>query len=355
MRSQRADEILERISHEVFNNHEVDMLHLAFSPSVSQERLNSVLEGWDLNEGDIKCRTIAFNLAKTHPEISFPEKYLKTLQDIKLSCRERYLMILSHFLKIIKVLDSKGIDYLLLKGGAMRVYRPDFSRWTADLDILVPEERYKEAQETIESIGYIPFKSIHSTGFKDPATRQAFVDIHRFVGIGTVKAKILNEDLVRRSISLPFSSLTVRVPSPEDMVFISMVNFWKNVMERSSDNSVANLCFDLKFLKEYNGALNWDIIRSEAIATDTVEAVYIAKKILSEVLPDFFPIKFIEGDIDPSKLAKLVSRTCYTRDSVRVLRQFNLSEAFKNIGSLFKYFLYRCKFFVVKRFHLILP
>ena len=181
------------------------------------------------------------------------------------------------------------------------------------------------------------------------------MDIHRFVGIGTVKAKILNKDLVRRSISLPFSSLTVRVPSPEDMVFISLVNFWKNVMERTSDNSVANLCFDLKFLKEYNGALNWEIIRSEAIATDTVEAVYIAKKILSEVLPDFFPTKFIEGDIDPYKLAKLISRMCYTRDSVRVLRQFNLSEAFKNIGSLSKYFLYRCKFFVVKRFHLILP
>ena len=99
--------------------------------------------------------------------------------------------------------------------------------------------------------------------------------------------------------------------------------------------------------------MNWDIIRSDAMITDTVEAVYISKRLLGSVLPDFFPEGFIDEDVDPSKLRKLISRTRYTRNSVSVLRDFSLPGAIKNAKSLSQYFLYRAKFFFVKRFHLL--
>lgn len=353
MVNKREEECLAELSKEVFNNVEVKMLRLAMSPSVDQGELDSSLAGWNIEQASVKSQTIAFNLSITHPEISFPKECEPVLQRMRFSCRERYLTILPHFVKVIKVLESRGIKYIILKGGAMRVYRPAYPRWTSDIDILVPGVQYKEALEIFKNQGYTLFKSIHSTGLEDPVTKQSFVDIHRFVGTGTIKAKLLSRDLACRALSLKFSSSSATVPCPEDMVFISLVNFWKNVTDVTSENSMANLCFDLKFLEDYSGGLNWDIIRSDARTTDTVEAVYISKRLLGSVLPDFFPEGFIDEDVDPARLRKLISRTRYTRSSVSVLRDFTLSGAIKNATNLSKYFLYRAKFFFVKRFHLL--
>jgi hypothetical protein len=344
---------LTELTREVFDEVEIKMLRLAMSPVITQAELDSALCGWDIHKAGSKGQTIAFNISKTHPEVSFPKEYLNVLHRIGLSCRERYLTILPHFVKVIKVLEAKGLDFIILKGGAMRVYRPDYPRCTADVDILVPGSHYKKALDIFKNKGYSLFKSIHSTGLKDPATGQSLVDIHRFVGIGTIKAKRLSRELAGRALTLKFSSTTAIVPCPEDMVFISLVNFWKNVTDITSENSMANLCFDLKFLKDYSGGLNWDIVRSDARTTDTVEALYISKRLLEAVLPDFFPEGFIDEDIDSSKLRKLISRTRYTRNSVSVLRDFSLLGAIKNASSLSQYFFYRVKFFFVKRFHLI--
>ena len=172
--------------------------------------------------------------------------------------------------------------------------------------------------------------------------------------MGTGKEKLFNDILAKRAITLPFSSLSVKVPSPEDMVFISLVNFWKNVTYKTSERSVANLCFDLKFLKEREGGLNWDTIRSNALTTESVETVYLASRLLDGIIPGFFPDGFLEEEADLKKVETLMAQTLHTRNVLCPLQdeigEFNIIKALKEGKPFFKYIFLRAKYFLLKRF-----
>ncbi len=348
---------IKAIANELFDSSEKKMLALVRSGEVTQSELDSAIDGWDSTTATFKSLTIAFNLAKNHPEVSFPSHVLPQLQQVGITSRKRYLEILPHFVKVVKALDSKGIPFIFLKGGAMRVYRPDIPRWSADIDVLVPEERYEEVLAEVKQMGYFLHLSPHSAGIRDLENGQDFVDIHKYVSMDTGKERNLNEPLVSRSVVLPFSSYQVRVPCPEDMVFISLVNFCKNIAHIFHDNSnisIANLCFDLVFLDSRSSGLDWEIVRSDARITGSSEAVYLAIKILEEVIPDYFPKGFLVEDIDYKKVKRLLSRIVFSKDVLGPLREeigvFNVSKAAERKVNPLRYLYLRTKYFFLKRY-----
>ncbi|MBR5176081.1 MAG: nucleotidyltransferase family protein [Bacteroidales bacterium] len=333
------------------------MIRLALSPVISQDELDSVVEGWDAASAPFNSQIIAFNLAKNHPEVSFPKNIQPLLQQAAIFSRKRHLEILPHFSRVVKVLENKEIPFILIKGGAMRAYRPERPRWTADIDILVPEDKYEEVLKETEKMGYILHRSPHSSGLREPSSDQDFVDIHHYVSMDTGKERNLNEPLTIRAITLPFSSSSVKVPCPEDMVFISLVNFWKNVTHISRENSkisFANLCFDLMFLNDRSGGLDWDVIRTNARITGSVETVYLAARVLDLIIPGFFPKSFMEEETANHRVKKLISRTLFTRNVICPLRdeigEFDFGKALKQKRNPFKYIYLRVKYFIVKRF-----
>ena len=318
----KLDINIKSIAQELFSERDIKMIRLALSPIIAQDELDSVVDGWDAASAPFNSQIIALNLAKNHPEVAFPKEIQPILQQAAILSRKRHLEILPHFSRVVKVLDNKEIPFILIKGGAMRAYRPERPRWTADIDILVPEDKYEYALKEAGKLGYILHRSPHSSGLREPS-----------------------------------SASTVKVPCPEDMVFISLVNFWKNVTHISRENSkisFANLCFDLIFLRDRSGGLDWDVIRTNASITGSVETVYLAARVLDHVIPGFFPERFLEKEADPNMVNRLMSRTLFTRNVICPLRdkigEFDFRKAMKQDRNPFRYIYLRTKYFVLKRF-----
>lgn len=351
MEKESSDNKIATLSGEIFDDLEARMLRLAMSDGESHEDIESVLDGCGIGNKPFKTQIIAFNLFKSHPEIQISKETTLALMRAKVTCRERYLQILPHLLKILKTLDDREIRILLIKGGAMKAYRPDCPRWMADVDIVVPEDKYEEAVELSEKVGYKPLKRLHSTDLKDPVSGQTFVDIHHYISTNTNKGYMLNDGLWKRAINIPVSFFPhhVLVPCPEDMMFISLVNFWKNVNDMTSEGSVASLFFDLKLLKEYKDDFDWEIVRSDAMVTGTVETACFSVRLLESIMPGFFPDNFLGSDISLAKLDKLIERTVSSRTVLGLVRNFNLIGAIKNVKCFINYTYYRAKTFILKR------
>lgn len=354
MKNKQLDTTLANLALDVFGETDIRSLRLAFSSVVSQEEVDSLLEKVDFNKCSDASLTIAANFAASHPEISFPEEAKPLLSKTGSRCKARHMQLLTHFSKIHAALNEKGIPFIVIKGGAMKSYRPEYARWMSDVDVLIPGDDFQKAVDAVKGLGFIMSETRHSAGLRDPKTMQNVVDIHRFIPMGTGKERSFNETLSQRAISLLFSSLPVRVPCPEDMVFISLVNFWKNVTNKTSERSVANLCPDLKYFVEREGGLNWETVRSNALMTGTAETVYLSTRLLENVVPGLFPENFLEGDVDQALVEKRLAQTTHTRNVLCPLQEeigeFNIIKALKEKRPFFKYLSLRTKYFFLKRF-----
>lgn len=332
------------------------LLNMALSSGISQADLDSLLSVWDIEKAPIHSVMLMAYLSKIHPELTFPETVLPRLQGVLTFSRFQTLKLSAHFHKIAEALNGKGISFILLKGGAMKVYRPDFPRWMSDIDALVPAPEFKAAVATVKGLGYIPLRCAHSVDLRAPGTKDNIVDIHRFIQMDTGKERRFNKVLAERAVKRDFFSSEVLVPSPEDMVFISLVNFWKNIAHKTSEGSVVSSFFDLKYLVENKPGFDWETVRSNARLTGSTETVYLAAKLLDSLAPGILPERFLEDEAVPKKAEKILKRTIYQRDVLCPLRdeigEFNLIEAYKARKPFWKYISLRTKYFFLKRVRL---
>lgn len=329
------------------------LLQLSFSSGISQEELDEFLDTWDIEAAPIQSVMLLAYLKKAHPELVFPEKINPRLQGVLTFCRFQNLKLSSHFHKIAEAFRKVGIPFLLLKGGAMKVYRPDFPRWMADMDVLVPEDRFREAVSAVKALGYETFKSAHSFDMRLPGTKENIVDIHRFLHMDTGKESLLNDDLFERARKMPMFSSEGLVPCPEDMVFISLVNFWNNVSFKTSAGSVVSTFFDIKYLVDSTPGFDWDRVRSDALKTGSADEACLSAIVLDSIVPGVLPYGFMALDGDLKRTERIVKRAGYNRDVLFPLREeigdFNILAAIRERRNLWRYFCLRARFFFLKR------
>lgn len=329
------------------------LLELSFSSGITQDELDAFLGSWDIEAAPIQSVMLLAYLKRVHPELAFPEKINPRLQGVLTFCRFQNLKLSSHFHKIAEALRKDGVPFLLLKGGAMKVYRPDFPRWMADMDILAKEGTFRAAVASVRNLGYEPFKSAHSHDMRLPGTKENIVDIHRFLHMDTGKERLLNEDLFRRARKVPMFSSEGLVPCPEDMVFISLVNFWNNVSYKTSAGSVVSTFFDLKYLVDGTPGFDWGIVRADALKTGSAEAVYLATRLLDSFIPEVLPKDFLAADVNPKKINRIARRAEYNREVLFLLREdigdFNIPATIKSGRNIWEYLRLRTRFFFLKR------
>ena len=75
-----VDKVLSVLTEEVLTAEERQLLSFALAPSVSQESLDTFLEGWDIEDSPFPSILLLSYLMKTHPDLSFPDSVMPRLK-----------------------------------------------------------------------------------------------------------------------------------------------------------------------------------------------------------------------------------------------------------------------------------
>ena len=266
------------------------LLRLALDERQGQADLDAFLNDWDIEAAPIKSVLLAAYIMKNRPNLKFPQSVSPRLNGVLSFCRFQNLKREAHFKKIASALCNEGIIPMIIKGGAMKVYRPDFPRWMNDIDILVPASDYDRAVDIAVSLGYGRMMiTDHSVDLHQSDSEEGLLDIHKHLEMFTGKEITLNEGFFSRASKRNFFSTKGLLPSPEDMVFIALVNLYKNLAKNQTIESSVTTFFDIKYLIGLNECFDIGIVWENARKSDTVFQVMFASKVVESVVPGIFP------------------------------------------------------------------
>ena len=174
-----------------------------------------------------------------------------------------------------------------------------------DIDIIVRKEDYEKAVKTAEEMGYDCARSLHSVDLHLNGSEEGILDIHHFINMNTGQEKSINESLFQRAKQERVFGVPARIPSWEDMLFISLVNMSRNITEKTSIGGLLYTLFDIRFFLQKSD-FNWQIVIENARKTRTEMQLAFITKLINKLFPDFLPEK-IDG-ID--SFAKLLNDYC---------------------------------------------
>lgn len=284
------EDVIRREAEEVISEQDRVLLRLALDDDSRQEDLDAFLANWDIEEAPIKSVLLVAYVMKTRTDLKFPSSITPRLNGVLSFCKFQNLKREAHFSKICGALAKENIPCIILKGGAMKVYRPEFPRWMNDIDMLVPSEDYDRAVDIAVSLGYSSSMCTdHSVDLHHPDSDEGLLDIHKHLEMFTGKEEALNEGLFARSSARHFFMTDGRVPSPEDMVFISLVNLYKNLAKKQTPESSLTTFYDLKYLTRLNPVFDWEVVKNNCELSDASFQVIFSSMIVESVVSDVFP------------------------------------------------------------------
>ena len=291
MKKELESRLLDSCSRTVLDPSEQKVLSFALSrDGITQAQLDSFLSDWDIEKAPIFSVMLLAYATARREDLVLPPRVGPRLKGVLQFCRFQNLKKEAHFSKVAKALGLAGIPALILKGGAMKVYRPDFPRWMNDIDFLVPAADYERAVSIARDLGYgDPMVTDHSVDLRIPGSGEGLLDIHRQLELGTGKENALNEVLFHRAWKRKIFSADGLLPCPEDMVFIALVNFYNNMERRQTPESSATTFFDIRFLVESTPSFRWEIVRDNARLTGTGFQLALASRVVSAYLEDLIP------------------------------------------------------------------
>lgn len=320
---------LKRISQETLSDVNRRILKLALAGEATQERLDSFLSSWNIEEAPLTEAIMLSYLMKLHPELRFPESISPRLSGLLPFCRYKYLDLVRYFGTYARALQAHGIEFLVMKGGAMKALRPDFPRWLGDIDILVHEKDYPKCAPIAKLLGFEIHPAKQSTDLYKNGN--GVLDVHRFIPMSTGRERAINADLFARSVATRVFNAEARMLSREDLLFGILVNLFRNMADNSSLDSVLYSFFDVQYLLEGPG-FNWDIVRQNAAKTGTKAHLVLAARFLNDAVPGLFPEEELENP--GNELRKMLIHMYYRRYVLRVeqeaLGDFNIIRTFRS-------------------------
>jgi len=213
-------------------SHPLRFLALCARPELDDElrcRLATAaatLEPWDLVVLAAEYHEIA-GLLYSHLKaagVQLPRKACRTLEGFVARTRHATRIRLQVLAEVLEIVNTQGIETLVLKGGALALtlYREPAHRPLADLDLWVAPERIEEAQATLLRQGYAihPAHGLPEHRHLPPVSREldgirVMVELHRTIGAGR------SEDpaaLLDRSIPFEVGEQPARTLGPADML-----------------------------------------------------------------------------------------------------------------------------------------
>ncbi len=269
---------------------EEQLLSLAFDKGKNQSDFDDFLKTWDAGKASLKTVLLVCQVLGKRTDISAPDSLLPRLKGGEAVAEMHNALIQEHFGRIARALNQEGIEFILIKGAAMKLLRPDSSRWMTDIDVMVEPVNYEAAIKVASGLGYgDPMPCGYSTDLHIPGSNIAVADIHQELDLGTGMEERLSKLLFDRAEEIPAFSAKGMIPCREDMVFILLVNTYKNLRKKQSGQSILNTFFDLDFLISGAASLDWERVRADAIETGTNCQVYLVSCFIERYIADLFP------------------------------------------------------------------
>ena len=343
---------LEHLIQDALTDGDILLLQLSLAGHPSQERLDTFLDGWDLDTAPMTEAVLLSYLLKMHPELQGPESLLPRLNGLLSYCRFQYLRLVGQFGTYCHALGAEGIPFLVMKGGAMKSLRPDFPRWMGDIDILVPEKDFRKAVRIAAGQGFTLFHSAHSVDLKKDGRN--VLDLHHFVMMHTGREKAANPGFFARATPTRVFSVEAMMPCREDLLFMTLVNLARNLAGGTCKDSILYSFFDVRFLLEAEEGrrFDWKLVRDNAELTGSAALLAVAGQFLNAVVPALIPEEELP-QVSEAQLEKQWVWTRYWREVLHPEREglgeFNIRKAIQARTRPIPYIAGRLHYAAIKR------
>ncbi|GHV86528.1 hypothetical protein AGMMS50230_21360 [Spirochaetia bacterium] len=296
------------------------LINTVFSLPPTQKMLSECLRVCDIEAMRIHHKILMLSyLAHDYPELDFSEYAGPRLAGLIRFYRFANIKLFVHLSRIGKALDAAGIPILLLKGGAMKVLRPAFSRSMGDIDILVPNNAFSKAFTICEGLGYrdAHMGAPHSIDLLDQKGASC-LDIHwKILSFGNDTA--FCKALFTRARPMVVSGIRLLLPAPEDLFFMLLINLEKNLREETSLHSFFFSLIDSRFLLFENGPFNWEIVKENINKTGAFYQTRMAAEFINTLVPGLIPEMekhFLWNTKTKKKAANSWNKTVFGRDVI---------------------------------------
>jgi len=266
------------------------LLNCIFAKEPTQLILDESMAVCDIEKLGAGKAILLSYLMHEHPELHFSEYNAPRIRGLISYFRFANMKILSHFSKIGRAYNKAGIPMLLFKGGAMKVLRPALSRVMGDVDVLIPAERIDEAIHIGENLGFGHCKeeSNHAVDFHTET--ESAVDVHYSIyDPGKKNLHEFHQGLWARATTRTAFGVNFLLPCHEDLCFLVMTNFTKNLREHTSLGGLYYALCDCTFLQRDKGNFDWSIVRKNAVSSGKELEVRFAAEFMNAIVEGTIP------------------------------------------------------------------
>lgn len=324
--------------------------------TVKEKRLIDILFSGGATEQDIAMFTRDLDVDTESPEYMlmlsylgfsiqwkwFPKEIVPRIQELHRYYQVRNALGLKGLIERVGILDKAGIPVMLIKGMAMRhYYSADVPRIMADMDLLVPEEKFEQAISLLcASGGTEGVRTTYATHILNGA---ASVDLHKWLFKHHGEQ---GEDIWKRAVKINFYGKNVYVPAPEDMFVHQLDTRARAVITCEAESRRMRWLYDCRNIcvrDSFDWELVWERIRQFHIEN----TAYFMLKAFSDCFPDLLSDSLVENMLPrPEKYEKwlrLAMRYRKVRKKFNIVQKGNAFWRYAYLWIVTKYRWYRLK------------
>lgn len=282
-------EIIERCYHQNVSEQDQSLLDLVFKTKPTQSDVDTCLEKADIEVlGGTKCLLLSY-LLHDHPELKLTPYAEPRVRGLMRYFHFQNTKTLSHFARIGKALNKADVPFVLFKGGAFKAMRPVLSRPMGDTDILLPKGKIQQAVKICENLGYqhIHGKPTHAIGMH--TNTEDAVDLHYLLFDEGRDMEALQEGIFVRSTPHNAFGVDFLLPSPEDLFFLVLTNFTKNLHDQTTLGGLYYALCDCKYLLNSHPSFSFETVRANAQLGDKEMEIRFAAEFMNRVVPGIIP------------------------------------------------------------------
>ena len=347
------DNLIEIYYNSILKKNEIELLKLSFNKNPKQDELNKLLKNWDIEiKGGAKSLILAYIL-KNHPDLKFNPYNEPRLKGLLNYYRFHNLKTISHFVKIVKILNQNNITPMIIKGVLMKYLRPDLPRAMGDCDILIQKKDHKKCEKIINSlVDYQKENNKHSIDLHPINSNDSGVDIHKYIDMHTKKEKKFIPILFSRSKEVRAFGINCLIPSMEDLFFIILINLAKNLKNKTSQIGLLYAIFDCKYILDNKPDFNWSIIKENSKLTNTQIQINFAIKFIEKISPDLLPDYIKNNEMFKKEIKDYSNTILYEKFYLEDLRnkcaKIPINKIFDSFENFINYIKLKPKFYLLK-------